>query len=392
MFRILFGLVSLTLLSWSGFGQSGSVFKSYKTHEDYCRDNPKMPTCLKIGPLDNLSEAGLYKGPIIGAPITGRPKTGGATRRPASSQQRQQPLQRRSAADVTLHDWRFSHQSPAMLVNVNIKSLVQSPIWTSLFSTWTAGGAVELDKARSALSDIGQVLISISPSRTKSPSVLMMAMGNVDSALGAMLRSGAGMEAKRLNAFSMLIGDPDSLQMASHRMQSTIPRTTWNSLQQTATLESMKYDVWLGIDPRYLLTIGSMLDIAPSPAMSMLTNLRGVSLGIYLRDQIRIEGRLEAPSPEIAERMIAAYRQRKESNDHVWVAAEGATVRYIAIVEARELTAGAGLDSATAQRIAPHIGSVIQALAKLSGAPRPDSSELPKQPPGVIVIQGLGSK
>src|SRR6185295_18058229 len=144
-----------------------------------------------------------------------------------------QPPQMRVPTEVPLHDWRFSHLSPAMLLNVNIKSLLQSPIWTTLFSTWTAGGAADLEKARLALSDIGQALISIGPSRGKSPSVLMLAMGNVDSPLGALLRSSEGMQSKRLNAFSMLVGDPGSLEMASHRMQSTIPRTTWNSLQQT---------------------------------------------------------------------------------------------------------------------------------------------------------------
>jgi hypothetical protein len=295
----------------------------------------------------------------------------------------------RLTAEVPLHDWRFSHSSPAMLINVNIKSLLQSPIWTALFSTWTAGGSADLEKARLALSDIGQVLISISPNRAKTPSVLMLAMGNVDSALGAMLRSSAGMQSKRLNAFSMLVGDPDSLEMASHRMQSKFPQTTWNSLQQTATLESMKYDVWVGIDPRYLTNVGSMLGVAPSAAMSMLTNLRGLSVGIYLREQIRIEAGIEAPSPEIAQRMLAAYQQKAAANGHVWVNADGAKVQYIAIVDAKELSAGAGLDASTAQMIGPQIGSAIQALAKLGGSPRPDNSATPKQAPGAIVIQGL---
>src|SRR5262249_17101590 len=160
MFHILFGLISLTLLSLNCVGQSTDPFKSYKNHEDYCRDNPKMPTCIKIGPVGNLSEIGIYKGPIIGAPITGAPEIGGgAAPRTAS------PYQTSPAVEVPLHVWRFSHSSPAILVNVNIKSLLQSPIWAALFSTWTAGAEADLEKARLALSDIGQVLISISPGR-----------------------------------------------------------------------------------------------------------------------------------------------------------------------------------------------------------------------------------
>jgi hypothetical protein len=299
----------------------------------------------------------------------------------------------RVPTEVPLHDWRFSHLSPAMLINVNIKSLLQSPVWTTLFSTWTAGGVADLEKARAALSDIGQVLISIGPRRSKGPSVLILAMGNVDSPLGALLRSSEGMQSKRLNAFSMLVGDPDSLQIASMQMQSPMRRTTWNTLQQTATLESMKYDVWVGIDPRHLPEIGSMMGVALTPGVSALANLRGLSLGIYLRDQIRVEVELEAPSPEMAQRMLAAYQQQqKDAKDQVWVSAEGAKVRYIAIGDAKELTTGGDLDAATMKAIAPQIGSAIQALAKLGGAPRADAPTPRKQPLGAIVIQGLDTK
>src|SRR6185503_19056253 len=108
------------------------------------------------------------------------------------------------------------------------------------------------------------------------------------------------------------------------RMQSTVPRTTWNPLQQTATLESMKYDVWVGIDPRFLPAVGSMMGIAPNPTMSLLTNLRGVSLGIYLRDQIRVEAEVEAPSAEMAQRMLAAHQQQqKDPKSQEWVTVEG---------------------------------------------------------------------
>ena len=68
------------------------------------------------------------------------------------------------AADSAFEDWRFAHTAPAALISVNIASLVQSPIWTTLFPALSAGGsgwtAEDLNKARSALSDMGQVLIS----------------------------------------------------------------------------------------------------------------------------------------------------------------------------------------------------------------------------------------
>src|SRR2546427_654510 len=82
MMRILFGLMSLTLLSSSGFGQSAGGFKSYKNQEDYCRDNPKMPTCIKIGPVGDLTGIGIYK------PPTGAPASSGSARGTAPARQR----------------------------------------------------------------------------------------------------------------------------------------------------------------------------------------------------------------------------------------------------------------------------------------------------------------
>jgi hypothetical protein len=389
MIRIFFGLIALGLLSHDGYGQSKDPFKSYKTQEEYCRDQPKMPTCIKITPFD-INSLGLYKPPIAGAPKTSGPA------RPA--QPRQKPVELTSPAEVPLQDWRFSHLSPAILINVNIKSLLQSPIWKTLFSAWTAAGAVDMEKARLALSDIGQLLISISPNHTRNPSMLMLARGNVDSAFGALLKSGAGMQAKRLDAFTLLVGEPDSLAMASHKMQITAARSTGNSLQQTATLEGMKYDIWIGVDPRHLGNLGSALGGSSNQAqaLGMLANLRGLSLGVYLRDKIRLEVGVDAPSPEIVERMLAAYRQmeaRRSGKDpiegQVWASVEGAKLRLIAIMEANQLKSGLGLDAATTQIIASQMGPLIQALAGLASAPRQPSADPSKAQPGTIVIQGL---
>src|SRR5215510_4229807 len=110
MIRNNFGLIVLGLLSRSGYGQSTNPFKFYKTQEEYCRDQPKMPTCIKITPFDLNGLGGIYKPPIAGAP-----RTGGLAR----PQPRQQPLQLTAPTEVPLQDWRFSHLSPAVLINVN---------------------------------------------------------------------------------------------------------------------------------------------------------------------------------------------------------------------------------------------------------------------------------
>jgi hypothetical protein len=240
------------------------------------------------------------------------------------------------------------------------------------------------------LSDIGQLLISVAMNGTASPSVLILARGNTDGAFSSLLRSGSGVRAKRLDAITLLIGDPNSLEIASLRMRGPASRPTHNSLQQLATLESLKYDAWIGIDPRYVAPMASIFGGGSNPALNRLASLRGISAGIYLRDQIRMEAALEAQSPEVAGRMLAAYQGGKEPMGQEWVTVEGSTLRFIEIVDAGRLTGLPGLDAAAMQKFAPQIATLIQELAALGSAPRSDSTADPKAPQGAIVIQGLG--
>src|SRR5207245_1428201 len=107
------------------------------------------------------------------------------------------------------------------------------------------------------LSDVGQLLISVASSGTANPSVLMLAEGNVDGAFGAVLRSGAGMQAKHLDAITMLVGDAHSMEMANLRMRSTGAPTTWNPLRKAATREALKYDAWIGLAPGHIASMAS---------------------------------------------------------------------------------------------------------------------------------------
>jgi hypothetical protein len=392
MIRMLSGTIALTFFALCGFGQQPGGFKAYKNQEEYCRENPKMPTCIdgrQMGEdLRKALDKGLYK------PPTGPVSTGGATRTTARPQQRTLRTDAGPAPEVALQDWQFSHLSPAILASINIKSLLQSPIWTTLFSAYGVQfKAGEMENVRSALSDIGLILVSVSPGARRNLSTLMLARGNVDGPFGALLRSGDGVQSKRLNAFTMLAGDADSLEMASHRMQSKFQRTTSNTLQQTATLEALKYDAWIGLDPRLLSSLAARLGGGSSQAMAMLTSQRSLSLGLYLRDQIRIEAQLEASSPELAERMLAAYRQaeakeKEPAGTQVWAAVEGAKLKFTAIMAPNQLKLDADFDDA-AKMIGPQLAPLIQALAGLASAPRLAGDGPPKAQQGTIVIQGL---
>jgi hypothetical protein len=389
MIRRILGFAALLLVTGAIFAQSTGGFKFPKNPDDYCRDNPKMPTCIKMAPIP----PGVLTGVPAGKPTPGA--GGGAPAQPRQSRPMSSaPAYSGPVSAVALHDWRFSHSSPGMLININIKSLLQSPIWNVMFGSLLQ--EADLDKARAALGDIGQILVSMSPNHTSSPSVLMLAKGNVDSALGAMLRSSAGMQAKRLDEYTLLVGDPSSMEMVDLRINNRFPRTTYNALQQTATVESQKYDIWIGADPRNLGSMASMFG-ASSQAAQAMSILRGVSMGIYVRDQIRVEIGIEAPSPDAAQKMLAAYQQeeaRKKNGEkdafagQTWVSAQGSKLQFIGIADLTELKTDPEFQAMLSKLIGPQVGPALQALAARGASPRP-ASEAPKTQPGVIMIQGL---
>jgi hypothetical protein len=123
----------------------------------------------------------------------------------------------------------------------------------------------------------------------------------------------------------------------------------------------------------------------------MLGNLRGLSIGLYLRDQLRLEAVLETPSPDMAARMLAGYQQaeaqRKDPEAKIWAVAEGANLRFTEIVDASHLKEATAIDPAVSQMLAPQIASLMKALT--GSKPQSASVATPKASPGVIVIQGL---
>ncbi len=407
MMRIVTGFLLSTLLPVTSFGQFGRT--GFPTQEDYCRENPKAAMCPNGRPVSADNPLVFYTPPGLtqSGPVNSPPRSGGS--RPSAPALAPQ-TGRAPASAMALQDWRFSHQSPAMLVSINIASLLQSPMWAQLFSAFGAGGAnlqtAAIDKIRSSLGDIGQILVSISPNGTKNSSVLVLAKGNIESPAGAWLRSSPGTQVKRIDAITTLVGEGSSLEFANMRMQSKTPRSSFNPLQQTATREALKYDAWFGLDPRQLVSMASTLGASKmggdaNQALAMLGNLRGLSIGLYVRDQLRMEAVLETASPDMAARMLAAYQEseakRKQGKapleGQIWAVTEGANLRFIEIVDPSHLKSATAMDPMVAQMIGPQIASLMQTLTgskPQSNAPQSASAAPPKaSTPGKIVIQGL---
>jgi len=397
MIRPIGAFAGLVLLSSMGLAQPGSgVFelpltctytdKNGRTstapcktlireqQDKYCRDNPKDSSCGETKkPIDIEALTGPKYRPPGGVPSTGPRRTA----RPNTAPEPMIP--------VALHDWRFAHPSPALLLSVNIRSLLKSPIWGTLLPV----PAADLEKARPSLSAIGQILLSLNPGGTTAPSLLILAKGEVDGLAGAWLRSGEGLQAKRLDAVTMLVGDPQSLKFADLRMRGPATWSSSDRLLKSAT-DSMKYDAWIGVEPRYLSSLASAFGQQLSPAMAGLASLRSLSLGLYLRDHIRLEASFDTASADLAERLVAALQQanaREKKPGQRWVTAEGTKVSYIEIVEERELKDFPKFEVTGA--IGQQVTGLLRSLTNPAVAARSAEPAAPKTTPGAIVIQGL---
>jgi hypothetical protein len=131
----------LWLLLAQGLWAQARPFKSYKTHEDYCQDNPKASTCIKMKPL-NLDALGTAaKRPAAGRVVT--------------------PAAPKSANPTMIllgeADWRFAHTRPDMLAGLNISGLVKSPFVQTLLKEIATGGGIGVSDLTSALASAGDL-------------------------------------------------------------------------------------------------------------------------------------------------------------------------------------------------------------------------------------------
>jgi hypothetical protein len=349
-----------------------TIMKGYKNQEEYCRENPKMPTCIKMQPLTvDALRGGLYdpKKSSSSAPAPRRASTPPAR------------IQWTAPNPVALRDWRFSHPSPAILMSLNFGSLSQSPLWNRLLSGWAE--PADIEDSRKALAGAGQALLSIRPNGG-AMSVLMLARGGLAGSLGASL--GPGMQSKRIDEITTLAGDANVFDLAAVRVKSTVPRPTANPVQVAAAEESAKYDAWIGFDPRQLAAMASAFG-ANSNAAASMSVLRLLAVGFYLRDQIRIEAQFDATAPEYASKILAALQKSQGTNNQIWITQTGSRVSYIEIMDAAKMDESPVLDPSITAALGPALKPLIQSL---SASAKPQNPVPVQSSGGAIVIQGLG--
>ncbi len=290
-------ILALTLASGL-FGQSRSA-----AYDAYCRDNPKMPTCL-------------HRDLKLTAPkITLDPKfqeTWGRKRPTPASHSRSvenvpaaRPALRMTATPVKAsnpeHLWRFVTPGTMLIVGVRLRPLRESEAWRSgmeqlrgFVPTGDAAGFLD------SLDDIDEVWLSADAGRDAQPVLVMR--GRFDGPVWRKQFSAADRATTSID--TLLMGTAAGIAAAKRR----IAAATTSPVELTSIARKMAadHDIWIVANSQELLAKGLKPASNAPPA---LAHLRGLALGITLRDPLVADLTAESDSPEAAAQIMDWIRK-----------------------------------------------------------------------------------
>ncbi len=330
-------------------------FKSYKTQEAYCQDNPKMPTCIKMKPL-----------PMEAINPTYRP----APRRVSPT-----PVTITAAPSMIVlgePDWRFAHPHADLLGGMNITSLIGSPIIHMLLKEAADKGGLSAADVESGISRAGDIeKISLS---VRGKDILLLMTGKLDS-IERMATPGGGMSFHQVSADSILLGTEPSLSEAMHRLAS--PQRPVGMQPQKAKDLAQTSDFWLMGTPALLAAFGTQ---------ARTTDVRDFAVSLQLRNQLRMELVLNAPTPAVAQRMVASFRPNDATRPavgQVSTSLDGTAVHMIYTMQESE--ARQGMQEFLSGPQGKQMAALIAAGKQTMG----DAPQKPSDHPGKVVIYGL---
>lgn len=285
--------ITLTLVSGL-FGQSRSV-----AYDNYCRDNPQMPTCvhrdLKLTtPAIPVPSGRVRKAQPQTTYVTATPQTAG-TRRPL----------RMTAEPVKLskpeHVWRFVPAGSMLIMGVKLRVLRESEAWRSAMGQLK--GLIPTGDSRGifdSLDDIDEVWMTSSAARLGEPIGVMR--GRFDGPnwrrqIPAAYRATPSID-------TLLLGTAAGIAAAKRRIAAPTPGVA--QILSTAQKMAVEHDIWVVADGQELLAQG-LKPAANAPAA--LAHLRGVALGVTLRDPLVAELTAESDSAEAATQLMEWIRK-----------------------------------------------------------------------------------
>lgn len=291
--------ITLTLVSGL-FGQSRSI-----GYDNYCRDNPQMPTCvhrdLKLTrPTIQLDEKFQER--------WGNKRSVPTVQQATASR----PPQRMTAASVKPakpeHLWRFVPPGTRMIIGIKMRVLRESEAWRSLMGQLK--GLVPTGDTRGifdSLDDIDEVWMTSSAAEKGEP--IGMMRGRFNSANWRRQIPAADRATPSIE--TLLLGTAPGIAAAKRRIVAASSPVV--EITGVARKMAAEHDLWVVADSQELMANGLKPSADAPPA---LAHVRGLALGVSLRDPLVAELRAETDSIEAAAQILEwARKSAADSKD-----------------------------------------------------------------------------
>lgn len=224
---------------------------------------------------------------------------------------------------------RFAHDEPALLLGVQVRTIVDSPMVQSLTTLLPVAGAPGM---LDSLRQVERIYVSVGTTATQQMDVVVLLKGDFRRGIPQFLRE-SSMALFRVNANTLLAGDARGARAAYARLQRKDRRA----------IEAQSGDLWLVAD-KSLLPAGATMPAA-------LRDLLRVNASVVLTNGVSFDLSLLTTSPEAAERLLAELRTKMKEmpptpglDQQVDIRREGALARITASVTQAQLEAGMSRD------------------------------------------------
>jgi len=370
---------------------------SYKSQEDYCYHNPDAVGCRDGKVVNVMEEMQKNATTMMGPWCQQNPndKACGGTRpattnlrparavRPPAAQPAYDPTaglplpappsarRTRGPSNIQLGqmDWRLVLPMPDVVIGMNVSGLVDSELARALIKEWSGKLGItpeEQDKMLASMSDVSQAIISV-----RQQQVLVALVGRLQD-FPEQARFGQ-LQCARVSADTVIFGTHNTLYWTMTRLK--LPLMETPAMREVRQL-SDTYQIWAWGKPVALGAMGAQPMSANSP-------VKKIDFGVSLRDQFRMDLKLDAGDAATAAKILET--STKGAPRDLQSAVEGNTVHYTLILDRDAMLkrfAGAASNS-IGKQFAPLLNAArqVSTLKAHTATPHPA--------PGKIVIDGL---
>jgi hypothetical protein len=314
---------------------------SYRTEEEYCAANPNaLPSCKNGKPYSAMEAMQrTYKQMEENQRGLLHPDN---TRGPRTTVIPQTAHPAAKALSLAA-SWSFAHPNADLLMAIRASALRESPILQDMLAQLPPALQADAQKIGNAIRQLGEV--DQAWLSTRSGDYLLLLQGRLNLPAG-FVAAGNGMTSYRISSTAVVLGPGDSVAHAVERLaaqQGPPSKLARRIAQLAATNEICMSGTRALLDARAGMAKPGMSQAGASQAAtSKLSNdLTGFSLGLGLRNELKLDLLLDYASLSGAQHALAEAREKPSpagSSVHVAAQLEGTSVRMTLAIERAELT------------------------------------------------------